>query len=430
MGIGWGSARAPGARVAMAIVLALAALAGCAGDDAADGADDATVVDATTDTTDSTSVDTTAPPVEVFTGTLDEFYEVPDPLPPAPPGTVIRTMPVRPADGSDAPSDERALRIMYHSTDADGDDRAVTGVVAFPTTDPPDGGWPVVAWAHGTTGMAPGCAPSRQSGLPPAFGVEGVRVATDYLGLGPPDELHPYLSAAAEGHAVIDSVAAVRSLAEVNAGDRWVVTGHSQGGHAVLVTNERAAERLPDAELLGAVAVAPGSQLGETYGDDVQVDIITTMVLFGEAFEDPTIDPADYLTPEAFDAAEPAITGACLGEVINALLPFAAAGELWETEPSTGALGEAWVAENDPGSVAVDSPLLVVQGGRDAIVLPARTDALFERLCEVGQVVEQLDYPDADHDTVIPAARAAIEAWVAARFAGEPATDECPTNQP
>jgi len=130
------------------------------------------------------------------------------------------------------------LRVMYHSTDATGDDRAVTGTMYYPTAEPPEGGWPVVAWAHGTSGLAASCAPSRAPAPPPAFGVEGVRVATDYLGLGPVGELHPYLSAAAEGNAVIDGVAAARAMPEAGAGDQWVVAGVSQGGHAVLVTNE------------------------------------------------------------------------------------------------------------------------------------------------------------------------------------------------
>ncbi len=123
---------------------------------------------------------------------------------------------------------------MYHSTDAQGDDRAVTGVVYHPTGTPPDGGWPVVAWAHGTSGIASPCAPSRLPQVPPDWDVAGVRVATDYIGLGPVGEIHPYLSAAAEANAVIDSVRAAGQIADAHAGTCWLVVGHSQGGHAAL----------------------------------------------------------------------------------------------------------------------------------------------------------------------------------------------------
>lgn len=357
--------------------------------------------------------------VEAFTGTLDEFYVVPDPLPAGEPGELIRTMPIEASDG------EVGLRIMYHSTDADGADRAVTGVVYHPTDDPPEGGWPILAWAHGTSGMAAPCAPSRGPSVPPAFGVEGVRVATDYLGLGPEGELHPYLSAAAEGPAMVDSVAAARNLPDAGAGDQWVATGVSQGGHAALVTNEMAASRLPEATLLGTVAVAPGAQLSETYGDDIQTRIISAMVLFGAATEDPAIDPETYLAPDVYPVAKTAIEESCLGVTIADLLPFATTPDFFTIDPRTDPVGSAWLEENDPGQVVSESPLLLVQGGRDAIVVPARTDALVERLCGLGQVVERIDLPEADHDTVTGAAEPQITAWVAARFAGEPAVDDC-----
>ena len=356
--------------------------------------------------------------VAQFGGSVDAFYEVPDPLPPGEPGDLIRTMPI------DAPAGEVGLRIMYHSTDAEGDDRAVTGVVYSPTAEAPEAGWPIVAWAHGTSGLAAPCAPSRNPAPPPGFGVQGVRVATDYIGLGPEGEVHPYLSAAAEGNAVVDGVAAARSLPELGAGDEWVVAGVSQGGHAALMTNELAADRLPEAELLGSVAIAPGSQLGEIYGDDLQARVITTMVLVGVAAEDPDVDLGDYLGPEALSASA-VIEAGCVGDIIGTMAGIAASPDYFVTDPRTTPLGTAWLEQNDPGHVASESPLLLVQGGQDTLVLPARTAALLERLCGLGQVVDTLDVPSANHDTVTDQAGADIAPWIAARFAGDPATDDC-----
>ena len=344
---------------------------GAAGDDTGAGAEEST------------------PPVapaavEAFTGPVEGFYDVPDPLPAGEPGDLIRTMPV------DAPPGEVGLRVMYHSTDAEGEDRAVTGVVYHPTAAPPEGGWPIVAWAHGTSGLAAPCAPSRGPVAPPAFGVEGVRVATDYIGLGPNGELHPYLSAAAEGHAVVDGVAAARALPDAHAGDRWVLTGHSQGGHAALVANEMAADRLPDVELLGTVAIAPGSQLAETYGDDFQARIITTMVLFGAASEDAAIDPRAYLSPEVYAAAAPVVQDQCVGDIINALVPLAGSPDYYVTDPRSDPVGTAWLEANDP-----------------------------------GQVVDEVFLPTANHHTEPSEGGPAIEAWLAARLAGDPAPDDC-----
>lgn len=397
------AARPPRRVAAVLAVVALALAVGCSDDDGDAGATDAP---------------TTTTEVEEFTGSVEDFYVVPDPLPSGPPGTLVRTMAVE-ADAGTA-----AWRVMYLSTDAEGDDRAVTGLIRHPTAAAPEGGWPVLAWAHGTTGLAAACAPSRGAAFGPDLGVQGVQVATDYIGLGPEGELHPYLSKEGEAHAVIDGVAAARSLPAAHAGDRWAVVGVSQGGHAALVTNELAAERLPDAELVGAVAVAPGAQLGDDYGDAVQIRIITTMVLFGVAAEDPSVDPADYLAPEALAAAR-VIEEGCVTDVISALPALAGADDYFTIDPRDDAVGREWVAHNDPGQVAADSPLLLVQGLDDVLVVPDRTRALFDRLCGVGQVVELVEVPGADHATVTGVADARIRTWVADRFAGDLPVDSC-----
>lgn len=406
--------RSRGARWAF-VIGALGLVAGCSsgGSDVAD----TTSKRSTTTVATATGSSAAAPEVESFTGTVDEFYEVPDDLPAGEPGQLIRTMPV------DAPDGQTGLRIMYHSTDAEDEDRAATGLVFWPGGDAPDGGWPVLAWTHGTTGLASSCAPSRGGGTPPDYGVEGVLVAPDYIGLGPVGEVHPYLSAAAEGHATIDAVSAARSMPDAHAGDEWVVAGVSQGGHAALVTNEQAAERLPDATLLGTVAMAPGAELGEDFGDQIQIKVITTMVLVGLAAEDDSVDPADYLSADAL-AASPVITEGCVQEIITAMAGPAGADDYFTEDPRDTPTGEAWVEENDPGQVA-GSPLLLVQGGADTLVVPARTDALFDRLCGIGQVTERLDIPTANHDTVVDESQDQVTAWIQARFAGEDPTDDC-----
>jgi hypothetical protein len=203
-----------------------------------------------------------------------------------------------------------------------------------------------------------------------------------------------------------------------------VVAGVSQGGHAALVTNERAAERLPDADLLGAVALAPGSQLGQTFGDDIQARVITTMVLVGVAAEDPDVELSHYLSPEALEVAS-TIQKGCVNQIIETVGPIAAAPDFFEIDPRTDPVGIDWVEQNDPGQVASDSPLLLAQGGQDSLVLPARTAALFDRLCGLGQVVDLLEVPTATHDSVTGEAAEYVTTWIADRFAGKPATDDC-----
>jgi hypothetical protein len=115
------------------------------------------------------------------------FYDTPS-LGKTKPGDLLRQAPFR---GYAVPSGARAVRILYHSLNADGGDVATSGVVLIPAGRPPTGGWPVIAWAHGTSGVARMCAPSLQKDM--EYGEEGLMpmvragfavVATDYHGLG------------------------------------------------------------------------------------------------------------------------------------------------------------------------------------------------------------------------------------------------------
>src|SRR5207244_7976793 len=56
--------------------------------------------------------------------------------------------------------------VLYRSTDAAGQPDAVSGTVTVPKGKAPKGGWPILTWAHGTTGIADSCAPSRSPADP------------------------------------------------------------------------------------------------------------------------------------------------------------------------------------------------------------------------------------------------------------------------
>ena len=58
-------------------------------------------------------------------------------------------------------------------------------------------------------------------------------VGTDYEGLGTPGR-HPYIAGPSEARGTLDIVRAARNLPDVHASDRYLVWGHSQGGHAAM----------------------------------------------------------------------------------------------------------------------------------------------------------------------------------------------------
>lgn len=84
----------------------------------------------------------------------DGFYSVAPAELPGRAGTLIRAEPVAPPPGASV-----AYRIIYRSRSDAGGPVAVSGVIA---AGPEQGRAPrpVVSWGHGTTGIAPGCAPS------------------------------------------------------------------------------------------------------------------------------------------------------------------------------------------------------------------------------------------------------------------------------
>jgi pimeloyl-ACP methyl ester carboxylesterase len=357
---------------------------------------------------------------EIFTGTVDAFYEVPDPLPRGRPGELIRVQAL-----SRTP-DQVSLRVMYHSRDAQDRDRAVTGVVTYPTAKAPRRGWPVISTAHGTTGMASQCAPSRSVTEAPGWGVEGVRVMTDYIGLGPVGELHPYFSKPSEGNAVIDAVRAVRHIREAHAGRRWVSVGHSQGGHGALAAAELARRHAPGLKLVGTVALAPAAMFDRVYGgiDPIVTAVLTTMGLYGGATEHPEIDVAEYLTPAAQQAASAIRTG-CLTEISAALAPVAAAGA-FTADPRQTEPARSVILANDVGSVAVRrAPLLLASGTRDDLVVIDRVRDLFARLCAAGQVTELVVGEGADHGSIIPLTAARVADFIEERFGRRRPIDSC-----
>jgi hypothetical protein len=351
------------------------------------------------------------------------LYDAPSPLPERAPGTVIWAEPIALPAGTAA----KALRVMYHTRDSQGRDVAATGTITYPTAPAPAGGWPILSYGHGAVGMAPGCAPSRQGATRTNFGVEGIVVAADYVGLGPNGQRHALLSGRAEGQSMIDIARAARRVLGVRAATTWLAVGVSQGGHAALFAGERADAYAPELSLAGVVAAAPTSNLTETYPADTQlvVDVVTVMGLYGMAVDHPEVEPRDYVTDRTAQVAEGVIDTGCLSEVGLALAAIPSA-ELFTANPRTTEPGRSVALANNPGQSPSGAPVLLVQGSADVVVVPARTEALFADMCELGEPVQRVTIAGGTHDNTTSLARPQIEAWLDARLAGTPAPTSCP----
>lgn len=409
------------------LLVALAVVAGCSGGDDAVRPNPATSTSPQAGATSGGDVDASGStseadqPPEQYSGPDDDFYVVPDPLPSGEPGRLIRVQALGESDGY------VDLRVMYLSRDAQGQARAVTGIISYPTAEAPEGGWPVFASAHGTTGLGSRCAPSRGTTRAPGYGIEGVRVMTDYVGLGPVGEVHPYLSGLSEAQPVIDSIRAARHLPDAQAGDRWVVVGHSQGGHAALFTHEIAQEYAPELEHLGSVVSAPAAALDRRFGPDDEVvpRMVALMALYGIAQDNPQLDPSDYASDEVAANSEVITTG-CTQDVIDNFVTIPP-DELYELDPMDDPRARAVVMENDPGQVATDVPMLVVYGELDWWVVPDRVRHVFDRLCDLGQPATLLNVASGDHGNLLSEGGEAITDFLEARISEEPFVGSCQT---
>jgi acetyl esterase/lipase len=376
----------------------------------------------------------------------DDVYRLAAPLARGKPGDVIAIQPVplpaptRPTDAAGvagaagtagtAGADGTAWRMLYHSRALDGRDIAVSGIVMVPDEPAPAGGRPVLSWAHGTTGIADECAPSKHLSAEdldrarPFLERGVVVVATDYEGLGTPGR-HPYLVGESEAHGVLDAVRAARNLGErTRASNRVVVWGHSQGGHAALFANQTAADWAGELDVVGTVAGAPPSQLPLAWAAlrGTPAQYYLAMVTAGWAQAYPDARPSAVFTPAGVDLLDTLDRGCSQAAALT--WNGRPQEQIIAADPATVQPWSRLLRENDPGQTAGAGPVLIVHGEADEVIPVASSKLLLDRMCRTGQVVERRTYPGQRHR--LEAATGDVVSWIGDRLAGKPARTSCP----
>lgn len=348
------------------------------------------------------------------------------------PGSIIRSEPMR-----DGPDGAQASRILYRSVGVHGEPIAVSGVVIIPAGPAPAGGRPIVAWAHPTSGIVPRCAPSlalflfdSMQGMKELLAQGYIVVGTDYPGLGTKGP-HPYLVGSSEGRAVLDSVRAAQLMPAAQAGNRYALWGHSQGGQAALYAGAMAAEYAPELKLEGVAVAAPATNLEKLLHDDAGTDggrNITAMTLWSwsRVYGVPTDDVIDPSVMPAVDA----LANECIESVYDILQrdhsqrplaeKFLTVSDITQVEPWRSLL-----LPNVAGTLPPGIPVFIAQGEADPLVLPAVTQAYMKRLCAAGSSVQLLMLPGVGHAFAGRDSKAAAVAWISDRMAGLPAPDAC-----
>ena len=331
------------------------------------------------------------------------FYRWSEPVPNEP-GRVLRQQKVTVQE--DMPHAASATRILYVSNDErwNSGPIPVSGMIFLPEGSPPDGGWPILAWGHGTVGTADVCAPSH-TGLRPRDAVyldhwlkAGFAVvATDYQGLGGPGP-HPYQFWQAEGRSILDSANAMRSLYPVLTSRSVIVGGQSQGSSAALGAAWLASDELSDLTVKGAVVTGLGSYFPEgpvKLEPRMSANIFLSYASGGLRDDAPPID--DLVTPQGAEVLAATRSG-CKDDIKEAAIEnrIADLGDafripLSELKAMTVPLGQFPMKR-------AGMPIFVATGLADATIEPEWQYASVRAMCAAGNIVAWHPYDGLGHD--------------------------------
>jgi hypothetical protein len=354
---------------------------------------------------------------------LTKFYDTPRPLPAGKPGDLIRSASF---EQYELPPSVSAVRILYHSRSATGEDVAASGIVLTPYgKNPPAGGWPVIAWAHGASGVARSCAPSvmRNVGHGPFLsmyvGLGYAVVATDYTGLGT-DFRNAFSDGPSNAADIINSIPAARA-AVPQLGARWILISEAEGNIAAVAVAEKE-NQIRDPGYLGSIVIAGLAGANELYGHSRlgSSSLMLTSLAYGIKTVYPQFQVADMLTERGL-ALYQQIEQKCWEAATGAELTSSDTVRTgWEDNPFV----RQYFARNSLGQTRAYGPIMVVSS--DADPLDALTAQTVARMCKIGDSLHWQRYPNVDPGQVIGDSVRDQISWIESRFAGRPAATTCP----
>ncbi|HSZ64245.1 MAG TPA: lipase family protein [Terriglobales bacterium] len=353
---------------------------------------------------------------------LTSFYDTPHPLSAGKPGELIRSESI---DQYNLPYELSALRILYHSRTANGEDVAVSGVVLIPDGKPPSNGWPVIAWAHDFRGTARTCAPSlmKNLGEGPILAMYAnlgyAVIATDYAGLGADGK--PVLDMQANALDIMYSIPAARTAVK-EIGTKWIAAGPFQGGLAAVAIAE---SDVRDPGYLGSIDTSGLADAQEAY--DRLALSSSNYELLAVAATVKTLYPEFQISDMLQDSALPAFqhdSTTCAAEREPEFT-----SEMLKPSWQNNRYIKEFFSRNSPGQKPTRAPLLVITGEVDPIAPADITTKTVARMCQQGSRVLFLKYRNLDASGAMAASASDQVSWIKARFNGQPAPGNCPKSQ-
>jgi alpha-beta hydrolase superfamily lysophospholipase len=406
-------------------------------------------------------------PAMACSDALSDVYVAPSSLPPFDPsrrGDVVRCAPDAPIDASAlasrlssagvsgvaVASSAHVWRVAYRTTRASGAEGMGTARVYLP--DSPRAPLPVLVAAHGTSGLADVCAPSKyqvDDYLILPWVAQGYAViAPDYAGLGD-DGTPGYFDQVDTAQSVLDAARALRKLAPPGTfAPKVVVVGHSEGGGAAL-SSQALSKTYGDGDVAGVVAFAPGWPVGVDVSGYRDPTVATSTgsgypaafasMMLGAYFAN-RVGATHEGDPFGASARASLVTDLgtqCIAQLAASIPPAApTVGDLLDAtfrqsvldcadaKPTCADPGKAYLAylaSNVQRADATGGKVLVVQGLADVVVAPASTACVVKKLVADGQAPEVCTDSSAGHLDVTQRQASLALSWVGALLAGQAA---------
>ena len=368
------------------------------------------------------------------------------------PGNLLYIEPATNLSNYSVPSGLTISRILYTTSNFNGTILPASAYVLWPYTSPNAsrssccaGGYPIVAWAHDTSGLLRGCAPSNYRNLqyhfmsPFLLALQGMAVvAPDYAGLGVDSLLsgeqigHLWAAGPAQANDLANAIIAARTAFPeyLRPTALFVAMGHSQGAGAGWALAQRLVEK-PIKGYKGTAAIAPPTNLvkqAELAMANPSADwaptilssqprLIAAVTAAFPSYNYSGMTPASY--NRWVDILKP--LGVCLPTdalVFSDLQLDELARDGWTKDEAVQTYSELI----ETGIKEFKGPLLILAGESDVVVPLQVIESAVEDTCRMlerehwNESLELVTYSKMNHFSVIQVSQLKWLAWVKERL--------------
>ncbi|KAL9629498.1 MAG: hypothetical protein Q9164_006856 [Protoblastenia rupestris] len=306
----------------------------------------------------------------------DSFYSVPPASANASAGTLLKLEEETNTTLYTLAPNLALSHFMYQSKTSQGTLVPVSAYILWPyAARPHDGGYPVVAWSHGTSDSSPECAPSNTQNLwhhfqaPYQLALLGyVVVATDYAGLGVATDalgksiIHEYITGPAQANDVYCSVIAARKAFSELSQD-FVVIGSSEGGGSAWAFAEKLIQE-PLEGYLGTVALSPIIRMLDLPPHEAIIPFLLIYLTPTLQRNYGDFHPEDIFTPRGMESLQALYQLNACSTVIYQLIGPDLLKEGWQNNTAI----QEYQKVGGNGGKELEGPMLVIQGGSDPII--------------------------------------------------------------